>query len=74
MLKRALTPFGMEVKTKLLSIGQTQEWLIAQAKECTGMYVDSSNLYKLMTGQLHSKRLENAVRDVLKISEKGSEQ
>lgn len=68
MLKRALTPFGEEIKTKLIALNETQEWLIGQAKEKTGMYVDSSNLYKLMTGQLHSKRLENAIRDILKIS------
>lgn len=68
MLKRPLTPLGMEIKTKLLVLNETQEWLISQAKEKTGMYVDSSNLYKLMTGQLHSKRLEGAIRDILKIS------
>lgn len=68
MLKRPLTSFGVEIKTKLISLSETQEWLIGRAKEKTGMYVDSSNLYKLMTGQLHSERLEEAIRDILKIS------
>lgn len=67
MPKRPLTPFGIEIKTKLISIGQTQEWLIAQAHSKTGMYVDSSNLYKLMTGQLNSKKLESAICDILQI-------
>ena len=62
-----LTPFGLSVKTKLLKSGQTQEWLIAQAKERTGMYVDSSNLYKLMHGQLNSEKLESAIREILQI-------
>ena len=69
MLKRPLTPLGIEIKTKLISLSETQEWLIGQTKEKTGMYVDSSNLYKLMTGQLHSKRLESAIRNILKIDE-----
>lgn len=67
MLKRPLTPLGIEIKTKLLAISEPQNWLIEQVKEKTGMYVDSSNLYKLMTGQLHSKRLESAIRDILEI-------
>lgn len=70
MLRRPLTPLGVEVKTRLLVLNETQEWLIGQAKEKTGMYVDSSNLYKLMTGQLHSERLEGAVRDILGITGK----
>ncbi len=70
MPKRPLTPFGIEIKTKLLSLGETQEWLISQTKGKTGMYVDSSNLYKLMTGQLHSRRMEDAIREILKIDER----
>ncbi len=65
MPKRALTPFGIAIKTKLIVIGQNQEWLIGQAREKTGMYVDSSNLYKLMTGQLNSQKLESAIKDIL---------
>lgn len=67
MRKRALTPFGAAVKVKLLNMNQTQEWLIAQAKERAGMYVDSSNLYKLMHGQLNSQKLESAIREILQI-------
>lgn len=67
MPKRPLSPLGIEIKIKLISIGQNQEWLISQAKEKTGMYVDSSNLYKLMTGQVNSKKLEGAIREILLI-------
>lgn len=67
MLKRAPTAFGIAVKTRLLELGQTQEWLIAACRERTGMYVDSSTMYKLLTGQLNSYRLEAAVRDILNI-------
>ena len=54
MLKRTPTAFGLSVKTRLLEIGQPQEWLIRACREKTGMYVDSSTMYKLLTGQLHS--------------------
>ena len=42
MLKRTPTGFGIAVKTRLLELGQTQEWLIAECKARTGMYADSS--------------------------------
>ena len=67
MLKRTLTPLGMEIKTKLISIGETQEWLISKIKEKTGMYVDSSNLYKLMRGTLSSSKMETAIKEILQI-------
>lgn len=71
MLKRAPTAFGIAVKTRLLELGQTQEWLIAACRERTGMYVDSSTMYKLLTGQLNSYRLEAAVRDISEHSQSG---
>lgn len=67
MRKKSLTPFGLSIKARLLDIDQTQEWLIAQAKQRTGMYVDSSNLNKLMTGQRNSQRLESAIREILNL-------
>jgi len=69
MLKRMPTPFGMAVKTRLMELGQRQEWLIAACREKTGMYVDSSTMYKLLTGQLNSRRLQAAVRDILDLQE-----
>jgi len=68
MPKHALTPFGVDIKTKLISIGETQEWLIQQTKEKTNMYMDSSNLYKLMRGLLNSPKMESAIKEVLHIS------
>jgi hypothetical protein len=67
MPKHPLTQFGIEIKTKLISIGQTQEWLISQVREKTSMYVDCSNLYKVMTGQRKSTRLEGAIKEILHI-------
>lgn len=72
MLKRAPTAFGIAVKTKLLERGQPQEWLIAACRERTGMYVDSSTMYKLLTGQLDSQRLKAAIREILELPEDAS--
>ena len=69
MLKRTPTAFGLAVKTRLLELGQPQAWLIAACREKTGMYVDSSTMYKLLTGQLNSPRMETAIREILKIPE-----
>lgn len=69
MLKRTPTAFGLSVKTRLLELGQPQEWLIAECKEKTGMYVDSSTMYKLLTGQLDSVRLKMAIREILQLSD-----
>jgi hypothetical protein len=67
MPKHPLTPFGVEIKTKLISIDQTQEWLISQVREKTGMYVDCSNIYRLMRGTLKSSKIETAIKEVLHI-------
>lgn len=69
MLKRTPTAFGLAVKTKLLELGQPQEWLIQACRERTGMYVDSSTMYKLLTGQLDSVRLKAAIREILELPE-----
>lgn len=69
MLKNRFTKFGVSVRAKLFEIGQTQEWLIAQCREKTGMYVDSSVMYKLLTGQRKSSKIEAAIHEVLGISE-----
>ncbi len=70
MRKRTLTPFGLAVKMRLLERGLTQQWLIEQLREKTGMYVDSSNLYKLMSGQLRSSRLYEAIAEILDLNSK----
>lgn len=67
MLKRTPTAFGLSVKTRLLELGQPQEWLISECKAMTGMYVDSSTMYKLLTGQLDSVRLKAAICDILQL-------
>jgi hypothetical protein len=69
LLKNKFTPFGVSVRAKLFEIGQTQEWLISECQTKTGMYVDSSVMYKLLTGQRKSQKITVAICEVLDIAE-----
>ena len=48
--------FGKAVKIRLVEMDKTQEWLIEQVKERTGVFFDSSYLHKILTGQLPAER------------------
>lgn len=64
---KPITNFGLATKSKLLQKNQTQKWLMDEIRSITGMYVDSSTLHKIFTGELHSKRLTAAICQVLEI-------
>lgn len=63
----AYTEFGKSVKKRLIDLGQNQEWLYAQVREKTGMYFDSSYLYKIMTGRCSPEKMVRAISEVLDI-------
>ena len=60
-----LTAFGLCVKTELLRRGQEQKWLEKQITQTTGLYVDSSYLSKIFTGQRNAPKIVQAIRDIL---------
>ena len=63
------TGFGIMVKTRLLGPpARTQVWLVNELRAKTGLYIDSSYLSKLLTGQRSSPRLEAAIAEILGIS------
>lgn len=67
--KRPLTDYGITVKLKLLKAGKTQKWLIEEVKKLLPeTYLDTSNLYKIMTGEIKSSRIETAINEVLDIN------
>lgn len=67
-LRRSLTDYGLKIKMKLLQYGKTQTWLIKKIKEqLPYKYVDNSNLYKIMTGQIKSRDIESAINRILDI-------
>ena len=65
--KRPITPFGKDVKRRLIDLDQDQAWLIEEVRARTGLYFDSSYMYKIQTGQLVTPSIVNAICDILAI-------
>ncbi len=64
--KRLFTDYAIAVKTELLKQGKTQKWLINEVKKLLPKkYIDSSNLYKIMTGEISSPEICKAIDIVL---------
>jgi hypothetical protein len=61
------TVFGKNIKKSLVDIGQTQNWLIDKVRDETGLYFDSSYLYKVMTGRVSTPSVVNAICKTLSI-------
>lgn len=59
--------FGLSVKTQLLQIGKEQKWLIEAVAEKTGLYVDGSYMYKILTGQRKAPKIVAAICEILNI-------
>lgn len=59
--------FGLAVKTQLLQIGKEQKWLIEAIREKTGLYVDSSYMAKILTGQRKAPKIVAAICEILNI-------
>lgn len=62
-----LTDFGLCVKTELLRRGMEQRQLEKTITERTGLYVDSSYLSKIFTGQRNAPKIVQAIREILNI-------
>ena len=69
MYKCKLTDFGLRVKTELLRSGKTQKWLEQRIREETGLYMDSSYLLKIFTGQRNANRVVTAIKEILDIQD-----
>lgn len=67
MKATVLTPFGKEIKKRLVDLDQNQGWLIAQVSAKTGLYFDGSYLHKIMTGQLTTPKILVAIKEILGI-------
>ena len=64
-----LTAFGKQVKYRLIDLGKTQLWLQEQITEKTGLFMDSSYLYKVLTGERNAPKIAAAIREILDIPE-----
>ncbi len=61
--------FGKEIKKKLVDMEQTQNWLITEVSNKTGLYFDSSYLYKIMAGKIETPTIVKAIHEILEIKE-----
>lgn len=71
MEKRVLTPFGKRIKHALIDLNRPQSWLIDRVRERTGLYFDSSYMYKIQTGQLSTPSIVGAICDILGLDDPG---
>lgn len=69
MENAVLTPFGKEIKKRLVDMDRTQAWLIEQVRGTTGLYFDRSYMYKIQTGQLFTPKIVCAIRNILDLPE-----
>ena len=69
---RTMTDYGAAVKHRLIDLGMTQKQLQDAVTEKTGRYCDSSNMGKILTGQLASPTIIAAINDILGIGKEAS--
>ena len=67
MNESKFSDFGLCVKTELLRRGKEQKWLEAEVSARTGLYVDNSYMYKVLTGQRNAPKVVAAIREILSI-------
>ena len=63
------TPLGKEIKKRLVDLEMKQAWLIELVASKTGLYFDGSYLHKVMTGQLNTPKIVNAICEILDIDQ-----
>ena len=67
MNKSKFSDFGLRVKTELLQRGKGQTWLEEAVSKKTGLFVDGSYMYKILTGQRHAPKIVAAICEILDI-------
>lgn len=60
--------FGKTVKVRLIEMDKDQKWLIEGVSRRTGLYFDSSYLWKVLNGVLTPPKIIEAICDILDIS------
>lgn len=59
--------YGTKIKMCLIESNKEQNWLIDEVKSLTGLYFDSSYLYKIMAGKIKTPTIIAAINQVLGI-------
>lgn len=67
--KKHLSEYGKTVKIRLLERDKKQEWLISEIRNrFPDIYVDGSNIRKILTGEIKSGKVVSAINEILKIT------
>ncbi|MGN1135565.1 MAG: hypothetical protein ACI4SF_05035 [Oscillospiraceae bacterium] len=67
--KKPLSDYGKKVKIALMERNRKQEWLISEVKKrYPDIYIDSSNLYKILIGEITGGKVVSAISEILSIS------
>ena len=61
--------FDKQIKKRLIDMDKSQVWLIEQVKVRTGLYFDSSYLWKIANGVLNTPHIVTAIREILDLPE-----
>ena len=69
LAKSMITPFGKEVKKRLVDLEQSQDWLIQNITTKTGLFMDSGYMHKILTGERSAPKVVQAIREILDIPE-----
>lgn len=69
MAKVNSSDFGKAVKVRLIELDKTQDWLAQNVASRTGMYFDTSYLWKVLNGVLNPPKIIEAIRDILDLPE-----
>lgn len=71
--KKQLSDYGKTIKIKLMELGKKQEWLISEIRNrFPEIYVDSSNIYKILVGEIQSGKVVSAINEILQIHEESN--
>ena len=67
--KKPLSDYGKKIKIALMEQNRKQEWLIAEIKSrYPDVYIDSSNLYKILIGEITGGKVVAAINEILSLS------
>ena len=63
--KLPLTPFGKEVKHRLINIGKTNGWLVEEVRKRVDTKFDSSFMAKILNGKVKNSAKEKIINEIL---------
>lgn len=63
--KNPLTPYGKEVKHRLIELDRTNGWLVSEVNKVREPRIDTSFMSKVLNGKVKNSRLKTIIDTVL---------